>query len=459
LAVGRLVEKPADIQATVDAFLARPTIPISDVLITAYDFLTDSGTLIPDTVGGWGLTPDTPINETWTVTDLDTAWTSYPLGRDLVSVNAHFEPWRALPAFPSSGYTSADLFYNFHVTGSPYVTDSLTYSMGCHGGLNMPDDDVLTPYNGYEVNPDFPQALAQKGGCMVANTGYGYGVDDSPEYTEWLMVLFTRFLARQDTMPVGEALRLAKQHYLGTAPSGGVSIYHYKVLLEATLYGLPMLQVDAPGKGLAIRDQAASATFGAPQSGGPSAAAINFTVETVPLSPTLHSTVDGQYYTINGEIQASPGRPIQPKTSLSITPLSRMSPHGAVLSQATFVDTSDFDPVITRPVTDVRLAEPDFRIEGWFPAKPWAVNRFGEGPQLVLVGGQFKDEDLTNTVATGTERIYTNMTLLVYHSDLNDYLPPPFGKPGPFPSATAYRLLSKPRMTPGSMRHSSPISY
>jgi hypothetical protein len=250
-------------------------------------------------------------------------------------------------------------------------------------------------------------------------------VDDSPEYTEWLMVLFTRFLARQDTMPVGEALRLAKQHYLGTAPSGGVSIYHYKVLLEATLYGLPMLQVDVPGGGRAIKDQAAAASFGAPQTRGLSAAAIDVSVGTVPLSPTLHSTTDGQYYAIDGEIQASPGRPIQPKTSLSIPPFSGKSPHGAVLWQATFSDTTGFDPVITRPVTDVTLAEPDFWIGGWFPAKPWAVNRFGDEPQLVLVGGQFKDANPADGQGLGTERIYTDMTLLVYHSDLDhDYLPP-----------------------------------
>ena len=62
----------------------------------------------------------------------------------------------------------------------------------------------------------------------MANTGYGYGVDDSPEYSEWLMYLFTRFLGSQPDMPVGEALRRAKSYYLGSAPSGGISVYHEK---------------------------------------------------------------------------------------------------------------------------------------------------------------------------------------------------------------------------------------
>ncbi|MFQ5614629.1 MAG: hypothetical protein ACE5H9_21110, partial [Anaerolineae bacterium] len=433
LAVGRLVESPDDIATLINAYLNRPVIAIDDVLVTGYDFLTDSAKLIEQTVTSWGLTPDTLIGETWTVTDLDNGWTSYsnPDGRDLVSVNAHFEPWRALPASPSVGYTSTHLFYNFHITGSTNLTDSLTFSMGCHSGLNLPDDDVTPVFtdslgNPFQVNPDFPQALAQKGGCMVANTGYGYGVDDSPEYSEWLMHLFARFLGSQPNMPVGEALRLAKKHYLGTAPSGGISVYHEKVLLEATLYGLPMLQVNVPSP-QPVHNNAITATFGSGSAPlhAASVAQLMSQPVSVTFQPTLESTSSGSYYSLDGEIQASPGRPVQPRGSISLQPgsgLSGLNAHGAVLLSATFTDITDFNPLITRPVTDVTLPEPDLDIGGWFPQKPWAVNRFGEEDRLVIVAGQFKG-NLSDQL--GTQRLYSAAQLEVYYSDqTDDYLPP-----------------------------------
>jgi hypothetical protein len=423
LAVGRLVEEPTDIQAIINAFLINDTISANDVLVTGYDFLTDSADLIATTAASWGITPDTLINNTWTVTDLHYAWTDHEPGRDLVSVNAHFEPWRALPAWPSTGYTSADLFYNSHITGSTYLDDSLTFSMGCHAGLNLPDDDVNPIYldkdnNPFAVNPDFPQALAQKGACMVANTGYGYGVDDAPEYTEWLMVLFARALGSKDYMPVGEALRLAKRHYIGSAPSGGLSVYHEKVLLEATLYGLPMLKVAVPSP-QSVANHAASSRFG--ELG---AAEVSWLPVTVELTPTQHSTADGDYFSLDGEIQASPGRPIQPRTSLPIngTVGSGLSPHSIALWSASFDDIADFDPFITRPVTDVTLPEPPLNVGGWFPAKIWAVNRFGDPDRLVIVGGQFKKNEGDDR---GTERLYSALELRLYYSDKDgDYLPP-----------------------------------
>jgi hypothetical protein len=435
LAVGRLVEEPGDMQAVIEAFLQDDTIPVQDVLVTGYDFLSDSSNLISATVSSWNVSTQTNlINDEWTVGDLAQAWTNYAPGRDLVSVNAHFEPWRALPAYPSHDYDSGDLFYNFYITESGYLADSLTFSMGCHAGLNLPDGDVDPVYTDQQgqpfvVNPDFPQALAQKGSCMVANTGYGYGVDDSPEYSEWLMQLYARFLGQRHNVPVGEALRQAKERYIGSAPSAGLSIYHEKALLEATLYGLPMLKVDVPHP-QPVTNRSIQAEFTPHPAQRASTALLAPTTlsVTLDLSPSLRSTGNGDYFALDSEIQASPGRPVQPRASLplSSTVGAGLKPHGVLLWSAAFDDYADFDPFISRPVSETAQAEPDLQVGAWLPAKGWALNRFGDSPRLVVVGGQFsRDDGAENENDLGVERVYSSMELRPYYSDQDDdYLPP-----------------------------------
>jgi len=67
----------------------------------------------------------------------------------------------------------------------------------------------------------------------------------------------------------------------------------------------------------------------------------------------------------------------------------------------------------------VVLPEPDFDATGWFPAKPFLVNRFGDRDRLVVVPGQYRQQG-------GVERLYNDLELLVYYSeDSNeDFLPP-----------------------------------
>src|SRR5204863_8044842 len=134
--------------------------------------------------------------------------------------------------------------YNSDVTNaaSTYV-NQIIFSMGCHAGLSVPDESVTNPL----TQPDFAQAFAQRGAATwVANTGYGYGDDSAVAETEQLMLFLTQEMGSQASVSVGQALVTAKQRYLGSAPAGGFGLYDEKVLLEATLYGLPMLKVSLP---------------------------------------------------------------------------------------------------------------------------------------------------------------------------------------------------------------------
>ena len=96
---------------------------------------------------------------------------------------------------------------------------------------------------------DWAQAFAQKRATLIAGTGYQYGDTDFLEYSERLYRDFARQLrAGTGAVSVGEALVQAKLDYLAATPD--IRGLHEKALLEATVFGLPMLGVNMPsGRG------------------------------------------------------------------------------------------------------------------------------------------------------------------------------------------------------------------
>ena len=76
------------------------------------------------------------------------------------------------------------------------------------------------------------------------------------------------------------------------------------------------------------------------------------------------------------------------------------------------------NPLVTMVVTDTALPEPPFVADGWFPAKFWAANRFGDQERLVIIGGQYNRDG-------SVERLYRDLVLESYYStNTTDYLPP-----------------------------------
>ena len=117
------------------------------------------------------------------------------------------------------------------------------FSAGCHSGYNIVNTDALV---GVTEPLDWAQAFAQKGATLIAGTGYQYGDTEFLEYSERLYANFARQLrAGTGVVAVGEALVKAKVDYLVATPD--IRGIHEKALLEATLFGLPMLGVNMPG--------------------------------------------------------------------------------------------------------------------------------------------------------------------------------------------------------------------
>jgi hypothetical protein len=291
LAVGRLVETPAEIAAYLNEYafasegnllldvshFGQPDGP-TRAFVSGYDFLQDQAEAISDIFEQTGLFSNeynALINDDWQRKDLEDAWfdqrleTELPLPLSFItpgnqqiglsSVNAHFDHWQLLPAqnplgTPAGNFPARRLLdpqYEDEPSVGLYFSRTLGYSVGCHSGYNVPLT-ALSTRSGLDratYAPDFAQALLRHGGSWIGNTGYGYGTADGIDYSERLAVLLTQEFARSiigsDDIPVypgiGEALMLAKQRYVRNATS--LSEYDYKALSVMSLYGLPYIGV------------------------------------------------------------------------------------------------------------------------------------------------------------------------------------------------------------------------
>jgi hypothetical protein len=130
------------------------------------------------------------------------------------------------------------------VAATTNYSGSLIFTVGCHSGLNVPDEQMPGPLLG----TDWAQAFSRQRATYIANTGYGYGDSDLIAYSERLMADFAQEPGYWGKGPqtVGKALLNARHRYYNSLPAQTFSNYDEKVLGEATLYGLPMLRVNMP---------------------------------------------------------------------------------------------------------------------------------------------------------------------------------------------------------------------
>jgi hypothetical protein len=294
------------------------------------------------------------------------------------------------------------------VASTVSLSGTVNLSMGCHSGYSVPDENAPA-----SRQLDFAQALSRRGGWWIGNTGFGYGMDDAVSFTERVMSLLTDELTRQTSTSVGEAFQRAKQRYLGSTPSGGFGTYDEKAIVEATLYGLPMYQVNW---GLYAETQVKQESVIEPltpvQPTTLNAVVVSITPTFQLVTAISGTSVVGQYYTVGGEAQANPGHPVQPRTGVTLTTIPGMTPHGALFRSGSIANISNFNPLISRPVTDTALPEPAYNYPGWYPAKIYAVNRLGDQPRLVLVPAQYQGD-----ANSGVESLYQQMDFMVYYAD------------------------------------------
>ncbi|MBN1661043.1 MAG: VCBS repeat-containing protein [Anaerolineae bacterium] len=398
LGTGRLVETPAEIMAQIDAFLAGSSGQVNNALVTGYDFLKDSATAMCNRLHHDGIVADCSlIGEYWNAQDLQGALNSR---HSAVLINGHTSHY--LFDTPDDSVTVDDLG---QTTGDHalalFVTD------GCHGGLNVPPDNP-------ESSLDLAQALSQLQALYVANTGYGWGYRTAIGLSEQLMLDFVERLVFGTSTTVGRALVSAKQEYY--LNEGWFDYYDEKILIENTLYGLPMMRYTTwSSRGItATAIQGSEVTvFEQDRS---MVVEEGVTVRSITYSlPELDvvTTEDGVYYALQGQVQASDGKPIQPASSVDISLLD-LTAVGVVFRGGTYSEVVSFDPVVEQAITEtVTPVEPEPDSQGWDPAFPYQLNHIEWGDTLVIGLGQFNAERTT-------ERLFQSLQFDVYYHTGSD---------------------------------------
>ena len=414
LAVGRLVESPADIVAQVQQFIAADgVLDPSTALTTGYDFLSDGAEAVH---AGLGKPGQKLINDTWTRADEEAAL--YPAGAEapmVAALNAHYDHSRSLPGSGNSTGDESDLFTTADVDAHPgALPRRILFTMGCHAGLNVPDAYMTSSA---AAGSDWAQAFARNGAAVyLANTGYGYGDTATVAYSEELMRLFAERL--DGSLTVGQAAMYAKQAYFGAL--GAYGPYDEKVVQQAAFYGLPMYRV--AGTGTAPPAPTGLAT--APDANGVQSAGLTVTPQF-----TKHSSpAGGQFFSVDGEVQLMQYRPIEPRTSRDVTPVDRsLVAHGILLTELSSTD-QPIVPAVARPVVDLSANEPPPPAgDVAFPASLHTLTAFntpsGEQQRAVFLPGQFfRDSEWTG--AGGLQRLFDRIGAEVKYSTSNDFTAP-----------------------------------
>jgi Tol biopolymer transport system component len=446
LAVGRLVETPADIVRTLNNFVSTAVggkLDPTSSLTTGYDFLNDGAQQVNNAFSRFGNNANTLFDDPTSTTD---GWTLQNLldsflpltgaAPSITSLNGHASHYQFAPSIRPSG---TPLFTTTDVTNSnTSLANRLIFSMGCHAGLSVADSIVTAS------TLDWPETFAQKGtSAFLGNTGFGFGDSLVVAYSEELSKLFAQRIAAGSS--VGEALAAAKQAYYGEL--GVFGVYDEKAMAEFTLYGLPMWTVTGPPPtgGSSAPSFAASDSLTAAQAQGTSTAnaaatplglvtdpATGLDAETFSVDPTntQHSTAQGDYWSGPDEVQVTHLRPIQPKAFVT---LGGTTGHGALITELTSDDQGCIDPVYARPVLDLTGSEPEIPFgDVAFPSKLQSLRTFvtptGLQQRLVLVTGQF----FTHTCATnsdpqrGVQRLFSHIAGRVYRTTSTDFIPPAY---------------------------------
>jgi hypothetical protein len=440
LAVGRLIETPTEISGVLDAYTTGTTAGVvprpTSSLVTGYDFLADAGQAVrTELVAGLGTgatndqlitnqgvppsTTGAPPTASWTADQLRTQL----LGRrhDLIFLAGHFSANNALAADYSSTLNASEL-----AASNVNLANSIVVSAGCHAGYTIVNGDGVPTVT---QTLDWVQAFAGRRATLIAGTGYQYGDTDFLEYSERLYTGFAKALrAGSGPVAVGDALVAAKQAYLESTPQ--LRGIHTKALLEATLYGLPMLRVNLPAgrtPPTGSTSLVSSTTLAGTAPGsvlGLRTADLSLAPALTPqarqlVTPTGTPSVLASYLNGPSGVVTNPGEPTLPLFTGDVSVPGQVL-RGVGFRGATFTDTAGVTPLTGAPATELNAPHAPFVSAAFFPARLWTLNYFGalaDNPtstRLNLTPAQYRSDSPGSL--TDELRQYTNTDLRLFYS-------------------------------------------
>ena len=434
IAIGRLVETPDEIGKVIDAYLAldNGVTPLTtNALVTGYDFLQDAADDVKaELETGMGVSADALIAsrdaaptapESWTADQMRAAMTNQR--HDIMFLAGHFSQGSALAADWSTRVLASQIAFS-----DVDLTNALIFSAGCHSGYNLIDTHAVT---GITNEPDWAQAFARKGATFIGGTGYQYGDTDVIEYTERLLKNFAQELRTGNgPVAIGTALTLAKQKYLAETPQ--MRGIHEKSLLQSTLFGLPMLQVDMPGQRLSSARRAQAASTISPNTfGNNPGATLNLQYADVNYTPSLtqktatwkqitdNSNVIATYLQGREGIVTNPTEPILPLQIENVTASGTVL-RGVGFRSATYTDLENILPATGAPATEIRGVHVPFPAQVFFPVRVWSVNYYDAlarngATRLMLTPAQYRAYAADPT--RGILRKYSQLGLRLFYSN------------------------------------------
>ncbi|MFL6021997.1 MAG: hypothetical protein ACJ72O_01540 [Marmoricola sp.] len=424
--VGRMVESPTEIGDQLSDFRnADGKLAVGTGLVTGYDFLSDGASEIKNEVSGtYGSVNSSLIRDDWTRADLESAIAA--LKPNLLSINAHFDHFRALPGKGNHDQDESDLFTAAAVRGSLAgdLAGAVVFSMGCHSGLSA-SDKLFAGTDDRAL--DFAQAVSSQGGVFVGNTGFGYGDTDTVALSEQLMAQFAQRL--DGSMSVGEALLYAKNAYFSGLAE--YTPYDEKVLEETTFYGLPFYRLDVPNPPSV---PAPVSPVLAPDT------ATGLQATTSHLVPTYATRTADNGTTYTAAVDPATGedslttvqnRPVEPKVDQEFALPAGLAAHDGLVLGLTSVDASNSDPYVFQPVVDDSGERTDVGVDTAFPTRAVRVNSglspAGETFHVAATTGYFRT---TSADGKGLQRTYKSMDVLTYlpPAGNDDYIAPTFSQ-------------------------------
>ena len=482
IAVSRLVEKPAEIAAQINVFLGRSPdgtqalrdpgqLDGSTAIVTGQDFMTNGVERVQATLQAAGLSLPPLLLDTWKAEDVRNGLFKFP--RDVGGLNAHFAHFGGISAYgysqmpndasddPDARWDDTEFISGTDITGT--LTDpnefigKLIFSMGCHAGLNVPDDQSRTvaPDYGLEPSLDIPQAMARTGGVLVASTGYGFGDTVTVSGTEALIGLFADQITATSgdgRQSIGLALAAAKRQYLGSLST--VTPYDEKSSIQFTMYGMPQYTLAAAVQPVTPSASRSAVTttasddleqVDAPASAqvdGTSLHTFTVTIEEEGQLPRQVSAdlvlndagANGEYVTADGDAQATADKPIQPRLVVNLG-VNDVRFTAAQVTAGFYVEREPFDPAISCWTTEWETYPVEFQVsaDGWWPADPVTLTTIetagGYEQKLVILPGQFRATSAADAeTVTGVERLWSDLTVRLVRqpagADPDDHLSP-----------------------------------
>jgi hypothetical protein len=286
-----------------------------------------------------------------------------------------------------------------------------------------------------------------KGATFIGGTGYQYGHTDFIAYSEQLYLEFSQHL-RYGTGPVsvGKALVGAKQTYLANTPIlRGID---EKSLLQATLFGLPMLRVDLPQGRIDPPDDPSAIgalTDYTSEPGltlGLSFADLSINPELTPVTRTLSNTNDlsqtvvATYLEGGDALLLNPTEPVLPVEKINVTAPeapAEAAPgpalRGVGFRSGVYTDLPNVVALTSAAATEVRGIQFPFRSQAFYPIRAWNINYFdalANSPdgisRLMAIPAQFKSDGPAEV--DGTLRSYSAMDFRLFYSDNLSAYPP-----------------------------------